>query len=265
MSRKRVTGRCAPGTSPARPLLGGLVPGAAQVASQGRNRDDLLCWSPRQGALRHRAPRGWSRQACLPHLRPTPRLRPEPQRTPEQTAELLRLAHECEGPRPRGALRERAVVINRGVAEAVALRYRNRGCPRRTCTRSPSRDSPRPSAASDPSLRNDLLSHAVPTIRGELQRYFRDQGWTVRPPRRIQETQWRINQAVDQLGHRLGREPEPRRSPTRSGPGRGVPRGRGGVRVSSLPLDQPVGGEASASVGDLLPDETMRPTRARPG
>lgn len=175
----------------------------------------------------------------------------------EQTAELLRLAHECEDPARAGALRERAVVINRGVAEAVASRYRNRGVPQEDLYQVAFEGLTKAVGRFDPSLRNDLLSYAVPTIRGELQRYFRDQGWTVRPPRRIQETQWRINQAVDQLGHRLGREPEPEEIADEVG--LPVEEYREAVAAfgcfQPASLDQPVGGEASASVGDLLPDE----------
>lgn len=44
----------------------------------------------------------------------------------------------------------------------------------------------------DPTLDRDFLTYAVPTISGELKRYFRDHGWTVRPPRRIQEIQSRV-------------------------------------------------------------------------
>jgi RNA polymerase sigma-B factor len=59
----------------------------------------------------------------------------------------------------------------------------------------------------DAAMGHDLLTFAVPTIRGELTRYFRDHGWTVRPPRRIQELQGRLSRTVEQLGQDLGREP----------------------------------------------------------
>ena len=52
-----------------------------------------------------------------------------------------------------------------------------------------------------------FLSYAVPTIRGELRRWFRDRGWMVRPPRSVQELQARITRAQAELSTTLGRPP----------------------------------------------------------
>jgi RNA polymerase sigma-B factor len=59
----------------------------------------------------------------------------------------------------------------------------------------------------DPRLGTDFPSFATPTILGELKRYFRDRGWSVRVPRRLQELRLDINRARDQLTHELGRVP----------------------------------------------------------
>ena len=50
-------------------------------------------------------------------------------------------------------------------------------------------------------------SFAVPTIQGEIRRYFRDRSWTVRPPRDLQERAVRIEREREQLTTDLGRNP----------------------------------------------------------
>jgi RNA polymerase sigma-B factor len=50
-------------------------------------------------------------------------------------------------------------------------------------------------------------SFAVPTILGEIKRYFRDTGWTLRVPRAIQERRMKVNRAIPALTGKLGRSP----------------------------------------------------------
>ena len=50
-------------------------------------------------------------------------------------------------------------------------------------------------------------SYAVPTIAGELRRYFRDRTWAVRPPRDLQERALAVDKVVQDLTNRLGRSP----------------------------------------------------------
>ena len=50
-------------------------------------------------------------------------------------------------------------------------------------------------------------SYAVPTILGELKRYFRDKTWSVRVPRDLQELGLAIERASERLTARLGRPP----------------------------------------------------------
>ena len=62
----------------------------------------------------------------------------------------------------------------------------------------------------DPSHGRDFLAFAVPTIKGELRKCFRDAGWVVRPPRRLQELQARVWAAEGDLVQSLGRSPTAR-------------------------------------------------------
>ena len=52
-------------------------------------------------------------------------------------------------------------------------------------------------------------SYAVPTILGELKRYFRDVGWAVHVPRGMQERIMQVNANMESLWRRLGRSPTP--------------------------------------------------------
>lgn len=61
----------------------------------------------------------------------------------------------------------------------------------------------------EPEQGTAFASYAVPTILGELKRYFRDSGWSVHVPRGVQERVLRVNQAIGKLSPELGRSPTP--------------------------------------------------------
>jgi len=61
----------------------------------------------------------------------------------------------------------------------------------------------------DPTRGIAFTTFAVPTIAGELKRYFRDYGWSVRAPRWLQELSARVDGAVEALSGELGRTPTP--------------------------------------------------------
>ncbi len=48
---------------------------------------------------------------------------------------------------------------------------------------------------------------AIPTVRGELRRHFRDLGWAIKVPRRLQEMHLQLDGVANRLGHELGRPP----------------------------------------------------------
>jgi len=59
----------------------------------------------------------------------------------------------------------------------------------------------------DPQRGTAFSSFAVPTIAGELKRYFRDKGWALRVPRALQELTQRVDHTTNRLVDELGRTP----------------------------------------------------------
>jgi RNA polymerase sigma-B factor len=59
----------------------------------------------------------------------------------------------------------------------------------------------------DPQRSDNFISFAVPTIAGEIKRYLRDNGWFIRPPRRMQEMRLAVSTAMPELSQTLHREP----------------------------------------------------------
>ncbi len=55
--------------------------------------------------------------------------------------------------------------------------------------------------------RGSFAGYAVPTIVGEIRRHFRDRGWALRIPRRVQDLGRQVADARETLTHRLDRSP----------------------------------------------------------
>jgi len=67
----------------------------------------------------------------------------------------------------------------------------------------------------DPERGVAFSSFAVPTILGEVKRYFRDKGWALRVPRALQERALQVEHAADELESELGRVPTANQIATR--------------------------------------------------
>ena len=59
----------------------------------------------------------------------------------------------------------------------------------------------------DPARGNNLVAFAVPAIVGEIKNYFRDHGWAVKMPRKLQTQKMAVDRAVEALTQSLGRAP----------------------------------------------------------
>lgn len=126
-----------------------------------------------------------------------------------RTSECLERAAHARRRQDRQRFLDEVVELNMPVARSVAQRYRRRGISDEDLEQVAYLALVRAAAQFDPSFDRDFLSYAVPTIRGELRKHFRDAGWTVRPPRRVQELQQRIGAARGALEQELSRSPRP--------------------------------------------------------
>jgi RNA polymerase sigma-B factor len=148
------------------------------------------------------------------------------------------------------------VELNMGVADALASRYRGRGIADEDLRQVAYVGLVRAAQNHDPSTGHDFLSYAVPTIRGVLRKHFRDFGWMVRPPRRIQELQAAAFEAQTKLAHRLGRSPSMQELATELCMSRPDVEEALAAEGCFTPtsLDRPTNIDSRATVGDLLGD-----------
>jgi RNA polymerase sigma-B factor len=107
----------------------------------------------------------------------------------------------------REDLRELAIHAAHGLAVGLARRYRGRGEPVDDLTQTAMIGLIKAVDGFDAGQGAAFSSYAVPTIIGEIKRYFRDKGWQIRVPRRIQEIGLELGEAGEVLAQRLGRAP----------------------------------------------------------
>lgn len=122
------------------------------------------------------------------------------------TNQLLTRARRLKGTE-RQRLLDEAVELNIPVARSIAHQFHNRGEPADDLDQVAYLGLVKAVNGFDPDKGDEFLSYAVPTITGEVKRYFRDIAWTVRPPRRIQDLQAEITPAIEELSQILGRPP----------------------------------------------------------
>jgi RNA polymerase sigma-B factor len=127
----------------------------------------------------------------------------------DRTARALRAAGATTDVDRRLELLDYVVRINMPVAYSVASRFFHRGIDEDDLVQVAYAALIRAARDFDDTRMQDFLSYAVPTIRGELKKHFRDHGWTVRPPRRVQEIQQHVARAQGDLTQQLGRSPTP--------------------------------------------------------
>ncbi|GAB3203913.1 RNA polymerase sigma factor SigF [Nocardia tengchongensis] len=127
----------------------------------------------------------------------------------EPLLKQLAVAVECDAPE-RKALREEAIGRCLPLADHIARKFSGRGEAFEDLLQVARLGLVQSIDRFDADRGSRFLSFAVPTIMGEVRRYFRDSTWAVRVPRRVKETQIRLGAAIEALAQRLGRMPKAR-------------------------------------------------------
>ncbi len=193
--------------------------------------------------------------ASVAHALPTDVSRDERSR---RTAELFESVSRTRDATRRAELLDEVVLVNLRVAHSLAHRYAGRGVDVEDLEQVACEGLVKAADRFDPGLGKDFLSFAVPTVRGELQRYFRDVGWVVRPTRRVQETRWAVARAEADLTQRLGREPTSTEVMEELDltPEEYAEAGSANGCFAPTSLDRPTTStDDGSSLGDLIPDE----------
>jgi RNA polymerase sigma-B factor len=107
----------------------------------------------------------------------------------------------------RALLTEQMVLVALPLADSVALRYQGRGIETDDLVQVARTALVKAVHRYRPGVGAGFAAYAAPTISGEVKRWFRDQGWAVRPPRRIQELRAGLVVEEEQQRHTLRRNP----------------------------------------------------------
>jgi RNA polymerase sigma-B factor len=125
---------------------------------------------------------------------------------PERRAELREMFEQYAA-NPNNKLRDQLIEAHLGLAEFLARRFSNRGEPLDDLIQVASMGLVKAVDRFDVERNIEFSTYATHTIVGELKRHFRDKGWAVRAPRRIQELYLRLTKVTAQLSQELGRSP----------------------------------------------------------
>ncbi len=107
----------------------------------------------------------------------------------------------------RKRARDELVEMHLPLVEYLARRFRNRGEPLEDLVQVATIGLLKSVDRFDLERGVEFSTYATPTIVGEVKRYFRDKGWAIRVPRRLQELKLALTKATSELSQRNGRSP----------------------------------------------------------
>ncbi len=130
------------------------------------------------------------------------------ERNRQRERELLaQLASLDEADADYRRVRDEVVTMNLPLVEYLARRFRERGEAHEDLVQVGTVGLIKAVDRFDTSRGWEFSTYATPTIVGEIKRHFRDRGWAIRVPRRLQELRLQINKATAELAQETGRSP----------------------------------------------------------
>ncbi|MGW0146701.1 RNA polymerase sigma factor SigF [Streptomyces sp. NPDC003333] len=133
--------------------------------------------------------------------------RHDPQDRSGARALFIELRGLQDGTPEYAELRNRLVRMHLPLVEHLARRFRNRGEPLDDLTQVATIGLIKSVDRFDPDRGVEFSTYATPTVVGEIKRHFRDKGWAVRVPRRLQELRLALTTATAELSQLHGRSP----------------------------------------------------------
>ncbi len=128
-----------------------------------------------------------------------------------RSAELFAvLGDEDASAATRSVARDDLVHLHLSLVEHCARRFRNRGEPFEDLVQVGTIGLIKAVDRFETDRGVEFSTYATPTVIGEIKRHFRDKGWAIRVPRRLQELRMQIGSATGELTQKLGRSPTPR-------------------------------------------------------
>ena len=140
----------------------------------------------------------------IPGIRPRDSKARRPGPATERTVDELLVAYHRDGDRNA---RDQVLVELMPLVRSLAARYAGRGEPLDDLVQVGSVGLIKAVDRFDVSRGVEFTSYGVPTIVGEIRRYFRDKSWAMHVPRRIKELSVRLSRVLDDLTTTLGRSP----------------------------------------------------------
>jgi RNA polymerase sigma-B factor len=178
----------------------------------------------------------------------------EPSRREELREQFIAFARQRDS-----SLRDDLVAAHLGLAEYLARRFANRGEPLDDLVQVASLGLIKAVDRFDPERGVEFSTYATHTIVGELKRHFRDKGWAIRAPRRMQELYLQLGKVVGTLSQELGHSPTIAElaAEVEVSEEEVLEALEAGQAYRSASLDAPVGNEEGETLGAHLGEEDV--------